>query len=496
MSSFWLDSVKNTPSFSSLDKDIKSDVCIVGGGLLGLTCGYYLSQNGVKVTVIDKNNIMEKVSGHTTAKITSQHNLIYKYLEDSLGIKSAKQYLDANQLAISNIKNIINTEQIDCDFEMQDSYVYTTDENEVEKIKLENNTVNSLGLNSEFVTSSPLPFKISGAIKFPNQAQFNPIKYAYGIANKIKENIYTHSTVYNIEKENDEFIVHTKNNKVHSKYVVLASHYPFINFPGFYFLKMYQSTSYLIAVDTKKTLFNGMYISYSDPIFSYRTAKFQGKNLLLIGGGEHKTGQPSCFEDTYGILENEAKKFYPDAKVLFRWNTRDCISLDKLPYVGNYSNYMPRVYVGTGFKKWGMTLSNVASSIVVDAICNKENRYAYLFNPSRLKPIKNRDEMKNMLVQSTNSLLLDKFRSANMPFDEVQNNSGSIIDVNGQKVGIYKNSDGKIYAVKPFCTHLGCQLSWNDVDKTWDCPCHGSRFDYKGKNLYDPAFKDLESYEL
>lgn len=217
---------------------------------------------------------------------------------------------------------------------------------------------------------------------------------------------------------------------------------------------MYQSTSYLIAVDTKKTLFNGMYISSSNPAFSYRTARCDGKELLLIGGGEHKTGHPSCYQDTYGILEQEAKKFYPDCEVLYRWNTRDCISLDKIPYIGQYSSSMPNVFVGTGFKKWGMTLSNVAANIVVDEICEKNNKYAYLFRPSRLKPIKNRDEMKNIVVQSTNSLVLDKFKSANMNFDEIQTNSGSIIEVQKEKVGVYKSPDGKLFAVKPFCTHL------------------------------------------
>lgn len=269
-----------------------------------------------------------------------------------------------------------------------------------------------------------------------------------------------------------------------------------LTFHGFYFLKMYQSTSYLIAVDPKKTLFKGMYLSSSTPSFSYRTAKIDGKELLLIGGAEHKTGHPSCYQDTYGLLEKEAKKWYPSCEVLYRWNTRDCISLDKIPYIGTYSSSMPNVFVGTGFKKWGMTLSNVAANVIVDSICGKNNKFSYLFTPSRLKLIKNRDEMKNVLVQSTNSLVLDKFKRANLSFDEIENNSGSIIEIGNEKVGIYKDPDGKLYAVKPICTHLGCLLSWNDIDKTWDCPCHGSRFDFAGKNLYDPAFKNLDVYSL
>lgn len=197
-----------------------------------------------------------------------------------------------------------------------------------------------------------------------------------------------------------------------------------------------------------------MYLSASDPVFSFRTAKHNGKELLLIGGGEHKTGEPPSYQYTYGMLEDVAKKYYPDCEVLFKWDTRDCVSLDKIPYIGHYSSLMPRVFVGTGFKKWGMTLSNVAANIVVDEILQKQNKYAYLFNPSRLKAFKNRTEFKNLIVDSANSLIFDKFRPAQMNFDEIAIDSGSIIEVNNQKVGIYKDPNGKIYAVKPICTHL------------------------------------------
>lgn len=501
MNSLWLDSNKKENQFTSLTKDIETDVCILGAGILGLTCAYYLSKLGFKVAIIEKaDSIGEKTTGHTTAKITSQHGLFYDYLIHSYGKEFASNYLEVNEKAIENIKQIIDTEKIKCDFEYQNSYVYTTKKSELVAIKKEISALESLGYPCEFVTKTGLPFEVEGAVCFKNQAQFHPLKYLYGLSDSISScggKIYTNTVAIGVEKDfNSSYIVSTNNATIKSKFVIVATHYPFINFPGFYFTKMYQSTSYIIAVDTRKTLFNGMYINNESPIFSYRTVKYQGKKLLLIGGSDHKTGHPSCYQDTYGILEQEAKKFYPDCEVLYRWNTRDCISLDKIPYIGQYSPSMPNIFVGTGFKKWGMTLSNVASNIIVDDICDKENKYAYLFKPSRLKPIKNMDEMKNILVQSTNSLLLDKFKSANMSFDEIQNNSGSIIEVNNEKVGIYKSEEGKIYAVKPICTHLGCLLSWNDVDKTWDCPCHGSRFDYQGKNIYDPAFKDLDVYQL
>ena len=383
MNSFWLDSIENKNKFNKLEKGISTDVCIVGAGIFGLTCGYYLTKQGYNVVILEREkDIASKTTGHTTAKITSQHNLIYKYLIDSLGESMAKQYLYANQEAIENIAKIIKEEKIDCDFERQDSYVYTNNLDELEKIKFENEAVNSLGFKSEFVTFTPLPFDVLCAIKFPNQAEFNPMKYAYGLAKcitssgssviggssdagsvgsasaedgivenstggdssvgagstkdgsvgaDIVENdssnassegsnndshpfssnstepnnsfsinstgtinsfkvakgigeIYTDTLVQNIKKENDEFITSCKDYVVRSKYVILASHYPFIDRLGYYFLKMYQSTSYVIAVDIGGKAFDGMYINSEQPTFSYRFVNgSNGKRLLLVG---------------------------------------------------------------------------------------------------------------------------------------------------------------------------------------------------------------------
>lgn len=501
MNSLWLSEKLKENLFNNTSSEFKleSDVCIIGAGIFGLTCAYYLSKLGYKVIILEKDEIAHKTTGHTTAKITSQHGLFYDYLTNSYDQKFAKDYLYANEKAIENIKNIIDEEKIKCDFEYQNNYVYSTRKEDLKSIKKEIKSVQNLGYNCEFVTKTGLPFEIQGAVCFKNQAQFNPFKYINGLCESIIKNngnIYTNSTVYDVKKDKDYYITYSNSLQVKSKYVIVATHYPLINFPGFYFTKMYQSTSYVIAIDPKKTLFNGMYITASEPTLSFRTATYNGKKILLIGGGDHKTGKPTSYEDSYGLLEQEAKKYYPDCEVLFKWNTRDCISLDKLPYIGPYSSMLPGVYVGTGFKKWGMTTSNVAANIVVDMICGKQNEYSYLFDSTRLKPIKNIDEFKNMIVESTNSLLLNKLRSPEMNFDEITNNSGSIIEVNTEKVGIYKSPEGKIHAVKPICTHLGCLLSWNDVDKTWDCPCHGSRFNYDGKNIYDPAFKDLYVYNL
>ena len=502
MNSLWLSNnevLKSINIKNELTEDITTDICIIGAGIFGITCGYYLTKLGYNVTILEKSDIGSKATGHTTGKITSQHGLFYDYLINSYGQKFAKDYLDVNEKAIKNIKNIIDEENINCDFKYQNSYIYTTKKEEFNFIKQEYNAVSNLCYNCELVTKTGLPFDIVGAICFKNQAEFHPVKYLAGLCKcitKKKGEIYTNTTAIDVKMDASDYITYANDHQIKSKYVIIATHYPFINFPGFYFTKMYQSTSYLIAVDTNKTLFKGMHISACEPTISFRTALYNNKEILLIGGMDHKTGHPSSYKDTYGKLEEVAKKYYPDSDILFKWNTRDCISLDKLPYIGCFSTSTPNMFVGTGFKKWGMTLSNIASNIIVDKICGNYNKYEYLFKSTRLKPIKNHDEFKNIVIQSANSLLIDKLKKPNMTFDKIQPNSGSIIEVNGEKVGIYKSESGNLYAVKPICTHLGCLLSWNDIDKTWDCPCHGSRFNFDGTNLYDPAFKDLNTYNL
>ena len=446
MNSLWLSEDLDNKNFEKLNKNISTDVCIIGAGIFGLTCGYYLSKAGLKVTILDKSDIARKTTGHTTAKITSQHGLIYTYLVSTYGEQFAKDYLFANEEAIQNIKNIIDTENINCDFEKQSNFVYTTDKSEINKIKKEVDCVNAIGFPANFVTKVGLPFEIAGAIQFKNQAQFNPIKYVNGLSDCIIKNggeIYTNTIAYDIKKEGNSFSTLAVGGNIKSKYVILASHYPFINFPGMYFFKMYQSSSYVIGVDTKKTLFNGMYITDSEPVYSFRTAYYKGKKILLLGGLGHKTGTAVTYEQSYQALENYAKKLYPNCEILFRWDTRDCITLDKIPYIGLFSNTMDNFYVGTGFNKWGMTSSNVAANIICDKILEKHNKYAYVFDSTRVNPIKNRTEVKNMITESVNSLAIKKFKDSKVYFDNIPNNSGGIIDINNQKVGVYKDTSRK-----------------------------------------------------
>ena len=499
--SFWLKSYK-MKNYDSQAKNINVDVCIIGGGLTGISTAYYLSKKGYKIALIEKDKLLSKTSGHTTAKITSQHGLFYKYLVDSKGEEFAKKYLEANEIAIKNIEKIIISENIECDFENKSAYVFTQNINEISKIKEEVNTVKKLNVVAcEFVDNIDLNLDIQGAIEFKNQAQFNPIKYANGLLEIIEKNdgkIFENTGFVKYEKSGDNFqIITTTKNSINCKYVVLATRYPVINFPGYYFLKMYQEMSYCIAIKPKTEVnFNGMYINSKNPTLSVKTAKFNGENIVFVSGLNNKTGNGEKIEDKYENLREKAYELFGAYEFLYEWNTEDCITLDKIPYIGDFSNFTDNLFVATGFGKWGMTTSNVAANIITDKIIKRENRYEDIFNATRVEPLKNEEELKNMIKQSVKSLVIDKFKSPKEVIDDVKNDEGKIVMIGSEKIGIYKDKAGNIYAVKPVCSHLGCELSWNNLNKTWDCPCHGSRFEYTGKSIYSPSMKDLENYNF
>lgn len=504
--SLWIADGEKETNYKKLEQNMETEVCIIGGGIAGAVTAYLLSKNGVNVTVLERNKICMGVTSNSTAKLTSQHGLFYKYLKDTNGLEYAKRYLKSNEDGIRLAEKIINVENIECEYEKKDAYVFATNESELEKIKNEVKVLKEINFDAEFVEKINIPVeKCLGAIKFKNQAQFNPRKYVASLFEKVKNmggKIYENSKVIDIKQEDNNYRITVENNNciVKAKKVVLCTHYPIKNFPGMYFTKMYQDKSYVIAVDTKqdeKDMIDGMYIQSCDPIISFRTANYQNKKLLIIAGSGHRTGEPNGkIEDYFKNLENYIKKYYPKSEIMFKWSTEDCVTLDKVPYIGEFSNLMPNLYVATGFKKWGMSTSHVAGLLISDMILGKENKYQNIYKATRLEPIKNIKEFGNMLKESAYSLLINKIKPAQENFENIPLGCGGIVDIEGEKVGIYKREDGEIFAVKPYCKHLGCLVSWNNLEKTWDCPCHGSRYDYIGNIITEPSVKPLDKKDL
>lgn len=494
--SIWLESC-NLKKYNKLENDISCDICIIGGGITGISTAYYLSKMGFSISILEKDNLATKTTGNTTGKITSQHGLIYDYLLKTFGLDFSKDYLEANELAIKNIKQIIDENKIECDFEYKNNFVFTESLDYVQKFKDEYKALKEIGFSPIFNEKLNIPYNVISSLGFPNQAQFNSIKYINGLLCALEKSnvqIYENSKVIDVKQEDNLCTISTEIANVNCKYAIITTRYPFMNFPGFHFLKMYQSTSYAIAIDTDQNLFDDMYISFEEPTISLRTAIYNNKRIPIIAGFTHKTGEKKDSSDPYLFLEQIAQKMFPDYNIISKWCSQDAISVDKLPYIGAFSSFMPHVYFATGFKKWGMTTSNVASQIICDYICNIDNKYSSLFDSKRFHPIKNRTELKNMLVEISDSLVLKKFKIKESDIEKIKCNTARVIKIDGKLVGIYKNDKNEIFAVKPICSHLGCTLNWNNTLKTWDCPCHGSRFDYEGKCIYGPSVGDLERY--
>lgn len=460
MNSYWNENTE-TKEFPKLNKNIEADVCIIGGGITGVSTAYYLANRGLKVVVLEKDKICSSTTGGSTGKITSQHGLIYKYLKDLNGKEFAQKYYKANEEAKENIIKVINKEKIECDLERKNAYVYTEVEKNIQAIKEEIEYTKKIGINSEFVSKIELPLDIYGAIKFEEQAQFDPVKYTYGLANCVIKNagqIYENSKVIETVEADGKYNISTKEGKVRAQYMVITTRYPIIKFPGYYFLKMYQSTSYAILVDTHTDInYDGFYINAETPVFSFRTVKSGDKNLLLAVGYDYKTGT-EIIGNPFEYLKAKVKNMYPDADVLKSWTAEDCISLDKIPYIGDFSDIMDNCYVATGFNKWGITGSNIAAKIITDKILGNDNEYEDIFESSRLGIIKNKDEMMNMIKEAGDGIILERIK-------------------------------GK---PTPTCTHLGCKLSWNPLEEIWECSCHGSKFSKRGFVIEGPAVKNLE----
>lgn len=476
MKSVWSESCKFRKR-EALNKDIKTDVLVIGAGIAGVLTAYMLKQKGRDVVLIDAAEIASGNTKNTTAKITSQHDLIYSKLIAEFGEEKARQYAKANELAIKKYKEIIEDKRIECDFEEKPAYVYSL--NEVDVLKEEVEAAKNLGIDAEFVQEANLPFKINGAVKFNNQAQFNPLKFLKGISNELV--IYENTRALEI-KEN---LVVTSGGNITANNIVVATHYPIMNAPGYYFMKMHQERSYVLALENTSEI-DGMYIDLNKEGYSFRTYN----NLLLLGGISHRTGENEE-GGSYDELRKVAKRLYPKAKEKYYWSAQDCMTIDGIPYIGRYSSETPNIYVATGFNKWGMTSSMVSAMIISDMILEKENDFSEIFSPRRFDLSLSINNIANDLIETAKNFIAQKVYIPSSEIEHIKNGHGGIIEYNGEKVGVYKNKEGKEFFVSTKCTHLGCQLSWNSDELTWDCPCHGSRFDYKGRLIGSPATKDL-----
>jgi glycine/D-amino acid oxidase-like deaminating enzyme/nitrite reductase/ring-hydroxylating ferredoxin subunit len=491
--SYWLSSTKKH-GYPALEGNDETDVVIIGGGIVGITTAYLLKDTGMKIAIVEKDRIMHGTTGYTTAKITSQHQLVYDFLINKVGREKAQQYADAHQAAIEMIASIIEENSIACDFSRQPAYVFTQYDSFIKNIDNEVIAAESLGLPATYVTSLDLPFDISCAVRFSDQAQFHPLKYLYALVSQLqRENctIFENTRALKIEDEPQYTVVTDKGN-IKAETVVVASHFPFHDKEGLYFARLYQSRSYIIAFRAQEKLPEGMFISAELPVRSLRTVPAEGGDMILLAGEGHRTGTGDNTLLHYENLKNMAGEMLKAETTNYHWSAQDCMTLDSIPYIGRLTPGQRNLYVATGFKKWGMTGGTAAAMIITDMIKEKENPWAPVFDPARLNVTASAANFIKNAAKLTQELVGGKLEIVEESLEGIKNGESRIVRKDGKRIGVYKDDEGNLHTVDTTCTHMRCELSWNEAEKTWDCPCHGSRFTYDGKVVEGPAVKDLE----
>ncbi|MFZ7131708.1 MAG: FAD-dependent oxidoreductase [Eubacteriales bacterium] len=491
--SYWISSTTKT-QYPKLREDMDTEVAIIGGGITGVITGYLLKKSGVKVTLLEANKILQSTTGHTTAKLTSQHGLIYKELIHTHGLNDAKIYAEANAWAISFVKDTSSHLNIQCDLIEQDAYIYTQNHAMLPLIKNEAIAANTIGIDASFESSISLPFSVQGAVKFKNQAQFHPRKFLLPLAATIPGNgsrIYEDTEIIDVDRGNPCTIITKDKQIIRAKKVVVATHFPFCDNIGLYFARMIQDRSYIIAAKIKDSYPGGMYINLESPTRSLRSQWDGKEQLLLVGGENHKTGHGTNQNHHYVKLLEFAKQHFTVDDVPYYWSAQDCTTPDNIPYIGNITGFSSNVYVATGFKKWGMTTGIAAGKILHDLILAEENPWAEVFSPSRSLKRNAWVKLMGQNIHVGYKFLEGKLSPAEAL--ELKSGEGKIIEKGNKKMGAYMDEKQHIYFVDTTCTHLGCELQWNNAEKTWDCPCHGSRFDYKGNIIEGPAIKPLKN---
>lgn len=453
MESIWKSEVK-LPKRTALTGNLKVQNVVIGAGMAGILTAWFLQRNGQEVIVVEADQIAGGQTGNTTAKITSQHGLFYDSMIRLVGKEQACLYASANDQAIRSFEQMIEAENIDCHFEKKPAYLYTCCEEGIEKLRQEMEAVRSLGIDAVWIEGEQmqeLPLNVKAAICFLNQAQFHPLEFIKHLAEELV--IYEHTKVLSVKKN----MVYTDKGQIEAENIIFATHYPITNISGFYFLRQHQERSYVLALSNQKEL-KGMYYGIDEGGLSLRSAG----EILLLGGGGHRTGKCKCKEKKgellgYSFLRKQAKLHYPDADIAYEWSAQDCMPHDEIPFIGKYSVFRPHWYVATGFKKWGMTLSMIAAQIISDEICEKSDGEKNIFTPQRI-----------FFRAGIKNLLIDIWES-----------------VAGLCKGLFAPKERR-------CRHMGCKLDWNPEESTWECSCHGSGYYEDGRLKDNPAQMDLK----
>lgn len=498
--SYWIDSTPS-PDFPALQASHAVDVAIIGAGITGLTAAILLKRAGKTVAVLEAQRVVSGVTGHTTAKITSSHGLIYHDLIEQYGDEAARLYAESNQAAIGRIAAFVEEESIACQFQRESNYLYSESKQDLPKIQSEVSAAQKLGLPAAFVDQLALPFPVAGAVRFDRQAEFHPRQYLLPLAKAIPgggSHLFEETRVLDVE-EGDPCQVKTETGSVTARDVIVATHIPIVD-PGRLYTKVHPYRSYVLAARINRSQApEGMFVSTEQPSHTIRTAPYGDDLLMIVAGEGHRVGEEPNTEQRYQRLQEWISSRFMVESFEYYWSTQDYFPVDRIPYIGRLHEDSEHLYGATGFQGWGLTTGTLAGMLLSDAILGIPNPWADLYAADR--PLMPRLTAAKTFLQE-NVDVAEHWVRDHLPGKPEQTvadlavGQGGIVSIEGEKVAAYRDEQGTVHTFSLNCTHLGCSVTWNTAERSWDCPCHGSRFNCDGTVIHGPAVQDLERKNL
>lgn len=493
--SLWLATTPTT-AYEPLAGNCHVDTAVIGGGIAGITTAAKLREAGQSVALFERDRILRAVTGHSTAKLTALHGLPYRRLRRHFGERGASLYAQANQAAIDDVAGTVDQEAIDCDFTRRSVYTYTRETGRREELQEEVDAARAAGLDVALVTETELPFQVDAAVELPNQAAFHPRAYLLELARQIPGDgsyLFEETTVRDVDTGSPCEVV-TDRGSITADAVAVTTHFPIVD-KALYFARLRPKRSYVLAARVAESAPEGMYYGDEKPYFSLRPVTVDDDKLVLFGGQEHRTGEgPTSVR--YRALERQVRNRFDIESIEYYWSTQDYVSVDYVPFIGALAPQTTNLYVATGFGGWGMTGGTVAGIVLRDLILDRDNEWAEVYDPTRLQPGAGAREFLSHNVDAGERMTTSKL-SRNPRLDRsLAPGEAGVFEVGDETMAVYRDPDGELHAVSAICTHMGCQVSWNDAEESWDCGCHGSRFDLDGSVLDTPANRDLQSFDL
>ena len=469
------------------------DVVVIGAGITGLTTARLLVAEGLSVAVLDAGRVGAGVTGYTTAKITALQRTTITEIEKKHGNETAVAYAGANLRGVELVGRLVADDGIECDFERAAACTYTSEDAEVDAIVAEHEACSAAGLVTRLDASTELPYEVKAAVWLDDQAQFHPRRYCLGLARAIVTAggaLFERTRAIDVDEDADTCSIKTEHGDLRAGHVVVATHLPFLDRGGF-FARAHPYRSYALAARIGGERPRGMYITAETPTRSIRST---ADGWTILGGEGHKTGHEDDTRSCYESLESWSRDNFDVQEIGYRWSAQDYETVDSVPYVGRLTPAHSQVWVATGFRKWGMSNGSAAAIMLTDLIVGRDNPFTEAFDSTRMAPGKSIKSLITENVDVGKRFVADRIASWRArPASELAPGEGDIVTLDGDPVAGFRDDDGTLHAVSATCTHLGCRVSFNTAERSWDCPCHGSRFDIDGRVIQGPALHDLEA---